>query len=293
MQLRVKFTDGIILTYDLVNEEVVDGWAEMLKTRTINDFCPINHYVGYVSDEYLNSRIQRLYELADAINLHATERVIKVEITKDNYQSAINTMHIHFPELKNDEAYAHIWPQLTEYNDLIHWIESTVKSRWQNTNSESGLFRITLDFNKSNTEFRPIPVSAYKLFDGHSVFGELKLHYTHVGRHAQELFIARDRVCPVDQFVPQRTYSASVRMHFTDDFYINQYHWKAFYVMRGKEFWGMDIEDPMLAFGYMKIGSLSNISINHKDVTIPVSVIDRHEFRRKLANTRVTGWEII
>lgn len=294
MQFRVNFTDDITLTYDLVNEEVVDGWAEMLKTRTINDFCPINHYVGYVTDDQLQSRIQRLYELADAINLHASERVIKVEITKDNYQSAINTMHVHFPELVNDANYSHIWPQLSEYNDLIHWIESTVKACWRtNTSiSESGLFRITLDFNKSYTAFREFPESAYKLFDPHSVFGELKLHYTHVGRHAQELYVGRDMVCPKDQFVPQRLYSASVRMHFTDDFYVNPLSWKSFYEQRGKDFWEMDIDDPRMAFGYAKIGKLSKITINGIDCEIPRTIPERHEFRRKLVATTITSWEI-
>jgi len=292
MQLRVNFTDNILITYNLVNHEIVDSWAELIKVRTVNDLCPLNHYVGYTSDELLTNRIHRLYELADYINIHTPERVIKVEITTDNYQEAINTMHVHFPSLKNDINYQHIWGVLTEYNDLIHWIESTIRNR-HSMSSESGLFRITLDFNKSGCEFKEIPESAYELFNPDSIFGELKLHYTYVGRHAQELFIANDMTCPQDQFIPQRLYSASVRMHFTDDYHVDTNKWKLFYMMRGKKFWGLDFYDPKLAFGYMKIGQLSKITINNIDVPIPTTTDDRHTFRTKLVNTSIISWEII
>lgn len=294
MQFRVDFTDSISITYTLVNEEIVDSWAEIIKSRTINDLCPHNHYIGYVSDDFLTTKINRLYDLADLINDQTPERVIKVDINKDTYQAALNTMHVHFPLLKNDTKYKHLWGYLSEYNDIIHWLESTVRTKWGNANgSESRMFRITLDFNKSNPDFRPIPDSAYKLFDPNILFGELKIHYTHVGRNAHELYINRDIVCPPDQFVPQRTYTASTRMYFTDDFYMDRNSWEEFYDKRGRNFWGMDINDPKIAFGYIKIGELSRITINGYDVDIPKTPDDRHNFRKQLVNTKVIGWEII
>lgn len=289
MQFRVNFTDNITLTYNLVNHEIVDSWAKLIIAQTVNDLCPYNHYIGYASDEVLNRRVNRLYELADIINASTPERVIKMEITRDNYQTAINTMHVHFPQLKNDENYKHIWDVLSEYNDNIHWIESTIKT----SQTDSRLFRITLDFNKTDPIFNEIPKSAYSLFDPETLFGELKLHYTHVGRHAQELFLANDLICPQEQFVPQRVYSASVRMYFTENYRIDRNKWKMFYNQRGKSFWNLDIDDPKLGFGYMKIGQLSNIAIHGIDIPMPFTVTDRHEFRQKLANTQVVNWEII
>lgn len=289
MQFRVNFTDNITLTYNLVNHEIVDSWTKLIIAQTVNDLCPYNHYIGYASDEVLNRRVNRLYELADIINASTPERVIKMEITRDNYQTAINTMHVHFPQLKNDENYKHIWDVLSEYNDNIHWIESTIKT----SQSDSRLFRITLDFNKTDPIFNEIPKSAYSLFDPETLFGELKLHYTHVGRHAQELFLANDLICPQEQFVPQRVYSASVRMYFTENYRIDRNKWKMFYNQRGKSFWNLDIDDPKLGFGYMKIGQLSNIAIHGIDIPMPFTVTDRHEFRQKLANTQVVNWEII
>ena len=294
MLFRVNFTDNITLIYNLVNHEIVDSWADLITSQTINDLCPYNHYIGYASDEVLYKRINRLYELADIINANTPNQVIKMEITKDNYQDAINTMHVHFPLLKNDENYKHIWSVLSEYNDTIHWIESTIKNRYTTIGMlESRLFRITLDFNKSGTIFKEIPDSAYSLFDPDSLFGDLKLHYTHVGRHAQELFLANDMNCPEDQFVPQRLYTASVRMHFTENYPIDRNKWKIFYNQHAKSFWKLDIDDPKLSFGYMKIGQLSNISMNNIDLTLPMTLEGRHEFRKKLVNTQVISWEII
>lgn len=294
MQFKVNFTDDITVTYDLINHEIVDSWASILNTRTINDICPNNHYIGYVSDEFIQEKINRLYDLADYINAHTPECVIKTEINKDTFNAALNKMHVHFPLLKNDSKYENIWGLLTEYNDIIHWLESTVRTRWGSTNSsESGLFRITLDFNKSTPEFKPIPESAYKLFDPNVLFGELKLQYTHVGRNAHELYINKDFTCPPDQFVPQHTFTASVRMYFTDDFYIGRETWEKFYKLKGKDFWGLDIDDPKIAFGYIKIGDLSSITIKGISLEIPVTVFDRHKFRQQLANTSVVGWEII
>lgn len=294
MQFRVNFTNDITLTYTLANHQIVDSWAELITAQTINNLCPYNHYIGYVSDEVLYQRINRLYELADIINANTPEKVVKMEITKDNYQNALNIMHVHFPLLKNDENYRHVWDVLSEYNDAIHWIESTIKSRYNSIGSlESRLFRITLDFNKSGTLFKEIPDNAYSLFDPETLFGELKLHYTHVGKHAQELFLANDLVCPEDQFVPQRLYTASVRMYFTENYRIDRNKWKMFYNQRDKSFWKLNIDDPELSFGYMKIGQLSSISINETDITLPTTLEDRHNFRKKLVSTQIIDWEII
>jgi hypothetical protein len=291
-QFVVGFTGNVELTYTLFNEEIVDSWITLIGNHTIGNCCPINHYVGYATQEFVQSKINRLYELADLINTHVPDRVIKQPITSENWKQALHVMHIHFPELKNDETYQHIWTHLSEYNDIIHWLESTF-------DKSSRYFRITLDFNKSNTTFLPIPDSAYKLFTPFSNFGYLSLHYTHVGKHAQELFAVNDLICPSDQFVPQRTFSASVRMLFTDNFHdtsakqqILTNKWKLFYNKRDKDFWKYEIDDPKLAFGYMKIGELSCIRVNNSTVPIPSTIDELNEFRKLLVSLDVIDWHI-
>ena len=114
MRFKVNFTNNISLTYNLIDHEIVDKWAEILQTRNLSHLSMDNHYIGYVSEEFLNNRINRLYELADYINEYTPERVIKLKINKDTYQEALQTMHVHFPSLKNDINYQHIWDYLTE-----------------------------------------------------------------------------------------------------------------------------------------------------------------------------------
>jgi hypothetical protein len=292
-QFVVRFTGDTELTYNLYDEEIVDSWVKLIADHTINDCCHTNHYVGYASDDLIQQRINRLYEVADIINSHVPNRVIKQDISKDDWEQALHVMHVHFPDLKNNDSYKHIWNELSEYNDIIHWLESTFK------NSGSSNLRITLDFNKANTKFLPIPDSAYKLFTPFFAFGQLLLHYTHVGKHAQELFAVNDFVCPKDQFVPQRTYSASVRMLLTDNHHDTQQkqqtlmnRWKLFYYKRGIDFWGYDINDPKLAFGYMKIGELSSISVNGETVSIPNTVDELNDFRKTLVSLNVLDWKI-
>jgi len=295
MKFVINFTKDITLKYNLIEHEIVDSWKNLIEAYSINDLCPNNHYVGYASKQLVEHKIDRLNYLADTINSHVPNRVIKHPITLDNYQESLSIMHIHFPDLKNDSNYEFIWDILTEYNDLIHWLEASMPLL-----EKSMFFRVTLDFNKSNARFLPIPDSAYDLFTNECNFGDLMLHYTHVGKNASELFITNDLVCPIDQFVPQRTYSASVRLHFFNNFHKTteqkdrlKSNWENFYIQRGgKEFWGYDIDDPKIAFGFIKIGSIDTINIAGKMLEIPSTHEMLNDFRRILVDTSVIDWKI-
>lgn len=295
MKFVINFTNNIILKYNLIDHEIVTSWKNLIEACSTRDMCPNNHYVGYASKHLVEQRIERLNQLADIINSFVPDRVIKHPIATDNYQHSLSIMHVHFPDLKNDPSYAFMWDMLTEYNDIIHWLEASMPLL-----DKSSFFRVTLDFNKSNKTFLPIPDSAYELFTGEYNFGDLSLHYTHVGKNASELFTTNDLVCPSDQFVPQHTYGASVRMHFFDYFHNTEEqkdrlksNWEQFYVTRGgKEFWGYDITDPKIAFGFMKIGSLESITIANESYSIPQSIEELNDFRKQLVETSVIGWVI-
>lgn len=297
-KFEVNFTDNITITYNLVDNIVVDQWSNIIQQHTIEDCCPINHYIGYASEKLINTRLERLYQLADIINQDIPDRVIKQEINKNNWEYALQVMHVHFPDLKNDENYRHLWDYLTEYNDIIHWLESSFFNIWSITKfpSPSSVFRINLDFNKSTKKRLFIPEESYKLFTSYYKFGDLMLHYCHVGKHAQELFITNDFECPKDQFIPQREFTSSVRMHFFDYFLALKEkqieydeRWKKFYNAKGGfDYFGIDIDDPKIAFGYLKIGEIESIS----DRSIPITLDELNEFRDKLVNTQIINWNI-
>lgn len=292
-KFKINFTDGISITYNLIDDAIVTQWAELISAQTIDSICPINHYLGYASEELVTDRINRLYELADLINDSVPDRVIKQEINQSNWRVNLHQMHIHFPDLKNDETFTHLWPYLTEYNDIIHWLESILLNIWGESpySSKTSRFRITLDFNKSNVTRVPIPDNSYKLFCPLMNYGDLLLHYTHVGKHAHEMLLMKDYTCPKDQFIPQRDFTASVRMHFLDNFTppesSSKFYdsWKQFYDDKGGyDYWGYEIDDPKIAFGYIKIGEIESM---------PATEEELNEFREKLSKTRVIDWEII
>lgn len=296
-KFKINFTDNISITYKLVEDIVVTQWADLISAQTIANVCPINHFIGYSSEDFVLERINRLYELSDLINHAVPERLVKQEITKFNWKTNLQLMHIHFPELKNDVNYQHLWPYLTEYNDIIHWLESILINIWGETKyqSKSSIFRVTLDFNKTSNDMLPIPDDSYHLFHPLMNFGDLLLQYTHVGKCAHEMFLFRDFDCPKDQFVPQQKFNASVRMHFLDNFTPSEKvssvytSWKQFYDDKGGfDYWGLDIDDPKIAFGYMKIGEIESIN----DRPVPKTLEEMNEFRDKLVKTKVLNWEI-
>lgn len=298
----IRFTSDIELYYNLVEHEISDHWSTLITERTVDDLCKINHYAGCHNTTLLESRINRLYELIDIINPHTPNKIDKVRFSENNYQDALNKMHVHFPELENDNNYVFLRKYLSEYNDIIHWLEPTIADHYTN-NTTNSKFSIKLDFNKVQPLLPKyvIPESAYKLFNGCFTFGQLMLHYVHVGRHAWELFYAKDLICPKEQYLPQSEYNATVRLHFYNnslDNIINRYKflqsWHKFYVDRGgKDFFDCEVQDPKIRFGYCQIGMLSSIIENQTIIPLPKTIEEIISFRNKLVTTSVIGWDII
>ena len=302
MIFKVSFTDNIELHYSLIDHPIADDWGKLIASHTIDDCCKHNHYSGYATEEKINQRIERLHNLADIINNHVSEKIINTRLTLETFRQTLNLMHVHFPELESDPDYAYLHPYLSEYNDTIHWLETVLTTVWGNSseNSESGLFHINLDFNKSSSIFKDIHEDAYELFEFGGNFGDLLLHYTHVGRNAQELFLTNDLECPKNQFVPQSTYCASVRLYFTDNFSDTEEKkkylyskWQDFYSRRGgRDYFGYDVDDRKMRLGFINIGNLQKIYINGISITIPKTQEELDWFRKILVNTDLSSWLI-
>jgi hypothetical protein len=301
MQFKVNFTDDISLYYNLVDHDMVRHWSTLIAEQNITNCCKINHYSGYHDPDLVQQRISRLYDLLDIINTVVSEKIQKIIFSKDTFTDALNTMHVHFPEFKTRNEYSSIKLELDEYNDIIHWLEAILPD-FYNKKTDSRQFSIKLDFNKSKPyQKHPIPESAYSLFNGYLSFGQLMLHYVHVGRHAWELMFANDLVCPKEQFVPQSEYKASVRLHFYDSTLDHKLFresldkkWNSFYLARGgKEFFEYDINDPKIGFGYCQIGTLEKVTIGSSEMTSPFTIKDIFYIRPKITKTRVLDWEII
>ena len=302
MIFKVSFTDNIELHYSLIDHPIADDWGKLITTHVNDDCCEYNHYFGYATEEKINQRIERLHELADIINIHVSEKIVNTRLTVENFRQKLHVMHVHFPALETDPDYAHLHPYLSEYNDTIHWLETILAVVWGKPPgvSESGLFSINLDFNKTDIAFKKIPENAYELFEFGANFGDLLLHYTHVGKSAQELFFTNDLECPKNQFVPQSTYCASARLYFTDNFsdteekknYLYS-QWRDYYIRRGgKDYFGYNITDPKIRLGFIKLGNLEKIYINGVNMTIPNNQEELNSFRKVLVNTEIIEWTV-
>ena len=294
MILQINFTGRIKLFYR-INTEIlaVENWAKLIDSVKVKDLCDINHKSATGNKPLVDQRINRLYELADILNKAIPNSIIRESLNVDNRQEVLNRMHVHFPNIHNDPKLQKFDSAATEYNDIIHWLENEFRCK------DSSRFKIFLDFNKSGCSFYDIDPSDYKWFTPFIRFGDLSLHYTHVGRHARELFSARDLTCPKDQFVPQSTYSASCVLWFMnnvfdDPNFKNQYilDWKQFYKDRGdKRFFGYAIDDPNLRFGYIKLGQLEKITVDRKELEFD-NLDNINTIRQHLLNENLTKIKI-
>lgn len=300
MQFEVNLTNHVTLVYDIVDHEIARDWSKLISLVTVEDCCKFNHYSGNHDPVLLKERIARLYELVEIINVSSPNKIEKVEFDSKNYHNALNIMHVHFPELEKQAEYIHLLPFLREYNDTIHWLEPALVD-YYNGVTDNRRFSIKLDFNKAmQPKLHKIPENAYELFNGYFSFGQLMLHYVHVGRHSWELFFANDLACPKEQYLPQYEYNASVRLHFYDNTLdhavfknIFKKRWEDFYKRRGgKEFFGCEVNDPSIRFGYCQIGSLSSIMINGIETPIPKSNEEINSFRNMLVTTKIIDWKI-
>ena len=293
--------DDFTLTYDLIDNEVSTLWQELLLETPFDLMCKDNHKSGFETREEVLRKTDRLYELAALINGYVPDGITLIKLDESNWKEALNKLHVHFPMLHTSYAIPEnefksvLLPALEEYNDLIHWLEKAYDRIF---GSQINMSTIYCDFNKTRvSRFVQIPESGYELFTPLTDFGTLCVHYAHVGRHPFELLAAQDYDCPSDQVLPQNQMTASCAMYFHDrDFHrirrwgadvnhlqkINE-AFAAFYSARGgREFFGYELADPHLAFGYMKIGQLTNIDL--------FSTLEaRDELRARLTNATLTS----
>jgi hypothetical protein len=183
------------------------------------------------------------------INLWMPEK-IEGKWDYNDPQQSVNRLHINFPKYEKNETDPIKRSQLTRYNDIIHELESLFSSK------DILYPRMMLCFD--DREAVNLEPEDYKLFTIRRTFGELCLHYPHVGRHPLELYYANDIDCPVDQIVPQSIITADHTLRFYEETMLDHYH-----LPKLKEFYNkstlrhiMDFKNPKMAYGYISLGKL-------------------------------------
>lgn len=190
--------------------------------------------------------INRLLSLVDNLKLPIS---LPAKSWENDVQDLLNRLHIHFPDMEKTETDTQVKEWLTEYNDIIHKLEDIDRN--------NGNF-IWLNILPDSVHEQELLNSDYNLFSASRKFGDLCLHYPHVGRHLLEILKSKDFDCPIDQIVTQHSIRAYHSLRFYDDLY-SEDEYRNFLKQcldntdLGKTY---DVNDPKIAFGYINMGKL-------------------------------------
>jgi len=271
-QYHLCLSDGITdhtLIYDLEPHRPAQLWAEIMAsidTSTLRKNFDLWHGI----DNSPTALINRLLELVDKLDLPVT---LPTKSWDDNLQELLNRLHIHFPELEKHETDVQVKEWLTEFNDIIHKLEDIERNR-------HGFIWLSI-LPDSVHEYELLDTD-YNLFSASRQFGDLCLHYPHVGRHLLEILKSRDFDCPPDQIVTQHKIKAYHSLRFYDDVYSETEYRNFLKLFLDQTLLGefYDFNDPKIAFGFIAMGKLQ-----YTDKTEIIDILKNTHF--------VKDWKII
>lgn len=250
-ELVLRGIDEVTLVYELEAHRPAQTWAGLINSVSPKDLRKsLNPWQNF-DRNIINEKVYLLNNLIDDLNVWLPEHnKINGQWDINDHQGSANRLHIHFPEQEKVETNPVHLRQLALYNDTIHELEElTLRPKEQRPH----LLLCT------DTDPRiPLELDDYKHFKASHNFGDLRLHYCHVGRHPFELYSANDTDCPVDQILPQYEISPYHTCRFYDNKYMEHWHkarFRQFYeasTIKQK----ISIDDPKLGFGYIHLGKL-------------------------------------
>lgn len=267
-------TEDYIFSYNLEDHRPAQIWAKLISDLSTNELRKsLNPRRG---DSYSwNDKIIRLNNLIELLNSWLPES-IHGTWDDNNPTESLNRLHVHFPEYERKENNIERRQQLSEYNDLIHEIEFMYHSKLDKKNR---VYFLCCFENKTAEELKE---EDYKYFQIQRKFGDLLLHYPHVGRHPLELAVQKDISCPKDQIVCQYQISADHSLRFSD-FNAGFDQFEEFYYSSNIN-WPYALNDPRLAVGYIKLGTLEKV--NDK-------VVDRERIQEIITKVdTIKHWDI-
>lgn len=248
--------DKTTLTYTLSDSPITQIWAGMMSNVQPKDIRPYSTPWRGVFKDW-NEKISELNEVIEKLNSWIPTKIQGKWDNNDKNES-LNRLHIHFPELEKTETDPDRKLQLCRYNDLIHEIQVLLEVN--TTDQEQLQLVICPKGYKIGIVPKPIPYDRYWEFTHNFSFGDLVLHYCHVGRHPYEIFTRNDTKIPEDQVIPQSMIYTNHSLRFFDSRCDKRY-FEQFY-LSSKIKWPYKLNDPKLAFGYVPMGKLS--LVNHK-----------------------------
>lgn len=246
--------DKTTLTYTLSDSPIAQTWAGLISKVRARDIRPYSTPWRGIFKNW-DEKISELNEVIDQLNSWIPEQIQGKWDDADRNES-LNRLHIHFPELEKTETDPERKLQLSRYNDLIHEIQVLLEVN--TTEKEQLQLVICPEGERAGIAPMPIPNDRYWEFTHNFSFGDLVLHYCHVGRHPYEIFTRKDVNVPEDQIIPQSMIYTYHSLRFFDSKF-NRGYFQQFY-FDSKIKWPYKMTDPKLAFGYVPMGKLTLVN---------------------------------
>jgi hypothetical protein len=275
-QYNITLSDGsnsYTLQYELEPSRPAQLWAEIMKTTSVS--CLRENFDPWQGIARLTKqKVSKLEQLVAEINQLST---YNIDFSWDDQdpQMSLNKLHIHFPNMEKNESNQNLRSLLSEYNDIIHQLEGEYRFRDK---------LVWLHILPDNDYRFQLVNDDYKLFTASRKFGDLCLHYPHVGRHPLEIIKAGDFGCPVEQIIHQHEIAAYHTLRFYDDPYSEDQYIDYLAKMFGTSTLKDKYQtlDNVLGYGYIKIGNL----INYQSKTQILEIVEKTD---KIVNWEITG----
>ncbi len=282
--VELTFSCETRLVYRLNHSWTAQYWASLLAKMQPQFLrrMDVNHKHGFASPAEVRSALARLQRCINKLGFSLEP------LSRSDWQSALNQLHVNFPEFFKQDRNLQESQLAHEMNLLIHWLEYELPNYFQ----EKKQYIFNLDFNHFPPAYRlkqKFPDSELRYFSPKLDFGNLHLHYIYIGRHYLEMFDARDRVSPPHHFRAQHEFNATCGLVFSEP--VDEVQLKRemleYYVQRGgKKFFGFDFHDEKLAIGFFKLGQLENLDSYS-------TTAHRGNLRDRLKDSHIVKWEVL
>ena len=258
-------------TYQLLDIRPARVWANLISQCNVTQLrSTLDPWHGITRN--IQDKIVRFNQVIDQLNSWMPT-LIPGYFDIANPTESCNRLHIHFPEHEATETDVNRLNQLFEYNDLIHQIDLGIRR------SKEPFVLICPHIEL----YEPLEDADYQYFTPEVNFGDLTLHYAHVGRHPMEIAGAKDINCPADQIICQNRISPTHAIRFYNGGKDVRRNFEKFY-KESNISWPYALTDPKLALGYIKLGNL--VAVNGSfDVSTALDVVNQSK--------SITHWEIV
>lgn len=180
-----------------------------------------------------------------------TTRLQELGVVEDTSIESLNNLHESFPN-SHDGSDGEIRTLLRMFNYHIHHLEDIRRKQY---NGARFIFAC-------EDEGVSLPVQALEMFTVRRKYGELYMHYPHVGKHLLEVFVDNDINVPADHLICTNVMRNTVCGWFGDDRFVTPEEQNE--LMIGLFMFYRQImhkvpyswKDPRLAIGYLPLGML-------------------------------------